>query len=163
MAPHGIVGVSRQLCPSEVSEGHGFFCRNGSAFDEGGQRVICANSASKPLPICKLLPAVFSLSLRNSPRCPPLCSHLVLALSHVLSVYRTIALSSASPFVCFHEIPRRPPLISRLAAAPIVFFSPLRQNHCRAEGTARSGVKWSAHLAGNVVPPPSLRAFLPHS
>ena len=90
---HRGVGVSRQLCPSEVSEGHGFFCRNGSAFDEGGQRVICANAASKPLPICKLLPAVFSLPLRKFPRCPP--------------------------------------LISRLAAAPIVFFSPLRQNHCQ--------------------------------
>ena len=106
-------------------------CREDEALAKGGQRVICANSASKPLPICKLLPAVFSLSLRNSPRCPPLCSHLVLALSHVLSVYRTIALSSASPFACFHKIPRRPPLLSRLAAAPIVFFSPLRQNHCQ--------------------------------
>ena len=83
-------------------------------------------TATEPLPTCKLLPAVFSLSLRNSPRCPPLCSHLVLALSHVLSVYRTIALSSASPFVCFHKIPRCPPLLSRLAAAPIV----LDFHHC---------------------------------
>ena len=81
--------------------------------------------APELLPICKLLPAVFSLPLRNSPRCPPLCSHLVLALSHVLSVYRTITLSSANPFVCFHKIPRCPPLLSRLAAAPIVFF-----HHC---------------------------------
>ena len=93
MAPHGIVGVSRQLCPSEVSEGHGFFCRNGSAFDEGGQRVFCESTLSGLLPICKLLPA--------------------------------------SPFACFHKFPRCPPLISRLAAAPIVFFSPLRQNHCQ--------------------------------
>ena len=82
-------------------------------------------TAPELLPICKLLPAVFSLPLRKFPRCPPLCSHLVLALSRVLSVYRTIALSSASPFVCFHKIPRCPPLLSRLAAAPIVFF-----HHC---------------------------------
>ena len=93
MAPHGIVGVSRQLCPSEVSEGHGFSFRNGSAFDEGGQRVFCESTLSGLLPICKLLPA--------------------------------------SPFVCFHKIPRCPPLLSRLAAAPIVFFSPLLRNSCQ--------------------------------
>ena len=51
-------------------------------------------------------------------------------------------------------------------ASPLLLcvnFSQLRQNHCRAEGTACSRVKWSAHLAGNVAPPPSLRVFLPHS
>ena len=89
-------------------------------------RLHFFTTASELLPICKLLPAVFSLPLRKFPRCPPLCSHLVLALSHVLSVYRTIALSSASPFVCFHKIPRCPPLLSRLAAAPIV----LDFHHC---------------------------------
>ena len=79
--------------PRKSPRGMVFLFRNGSAFDEGGQRVFCESTLSGLLPICKLLPA--------------------------------------SPFVCFHKIPRRPPLLSRLAAAPIVFFSPLRQNHCQ--------------------------------
>ena len=46
-------------------------------------------TAPELLPICKLLPAVFSLPLRKFPRCPPLCSHLV-----------------AAPIVFFHHCDR---------------------------------------------------------
>ena len=93
---------------------------------------LCANSLA-----VRLFARASSSLCRTSYRLSHYCS-IVCEPFRVLSQNPSPSASPLTPRRCSNRI-----------------FSPLRQDHCQTEDTSRSRVKWSAHLAGNVVPPPS--------